>query len=290
MFNQDSSYLDNPSFGLASSFDYYSSRTDAPLIPKELHEPGFTFAPMKDPSQFCEFIKDSKTDEKKIMEYKKGTTTLGFVFKGGVILAVDSRASMGSYINSETVRKVIEINEWLLGTMAGGAADCSFWERHLAKECRIYELKNGEKPSVAAASRMLANITFQYKGYGLSMGTMIAGWDKTGPHLFYVDDNGTRLNGNLFSVGSGSTYAYGVLDTGYNHSMSTEEAVELGKKAIYHATHKDAGSGGVVRVYHIHEKGWTKVHEGLDVNVLHYEYQAKKGMSGTGDEVKVDVL
>ena len=56
---------------------------------------------------------------------------------------------------------------------------------------------------------------------------MIAGWDKTvspigrgytiyadlqGPALFYVDDSGQRLKGDLFSVGSGSTFAYGVLD------------------------------------------------------------------------------
>lgn len=27
-----------------------------------------------------------------------GTTTLGFIFKHGVIIAVDSRATMGSYI------------------------------------------------------------------------------------------------------------------------------------------------------------------------------------------------
>jgi len=47
----------------------------------------------------------------------------------------------------------------------------------------------------------------------MSMGTMVAGWDKTGPQLYYCDDDGTRLHGNLFSVGSGSTYAYGVLDT-----------------------------------------------------------------------------
>ena len=32
---------------------------------------------------------------------------------------------------SGTVKKVIEINPYLLGTMAGGAADCSFWERNL---------------------------------------------------------------------------------------------------------------------------------------------------------------
>lgn len=63
---------------------------------------------------------------------------------------------------------------------------------------------------------------------------MICGWDKTvslnvrsrgslsvgsqseshvqGPALFYVDSEGTRLKGDVFSVGSGSTFAYGVLD------------------------------------------------------------------------------
>ena len=35
-----------------------------------------------------------------------------------------------------------------------------------------------------------------------------------GPGLYYVDSDGTRLTNELFSVGSGSTYAYGVLDSG----------------------------------------------------------------------------
>jgi 20S proteasome subunit beta 5 len=101
--------------------------------------------------------------------------------------------------------------------MAGGAADCSFWERELGRRCRLYELRNRERISVAAASKMLAGIIYSYKGRGLSMGTMIAGWDKTGPNLFYVDDDGTRLRGQRFAVGSGSTFAYGVLDQGYKY-------------------------------------------------------------------------
>jgi 20S proteasome subunit beta 5 len=71
------------------------------------------------------------------IQFNHGTTTLGFVFKEGVIIAVDSRASMGQYIGSGTVKKVIEISPYLLGTMAGGAADCSFWERNLAFQCRV---------------------------------------------------------------------------------------------------------------------------------------------------------
>ena len=75
---------------------------------------------------------------------------------------------------------------------------------------------------------------------------MICGWDKKGPGLYYVDSDGTRLTNNLFSVGSGSTYAYGVLDSSYKWDLSVDEARELGRKAIYHATYRDAYSGGIV--------------------------------------------
>lgn len=109
------------------------------------------------------------------------STSVPSQFQHGVIVAVDSRATAGSYIASQTVKKVIEINPYLLGTMAGGAADCSFWERLLARQCRIYELRNKERISVAAASKLLANMVYQYKGMGLSMGTMVCGWDKRGP-------------------------------------------------------------------------------------------------------------
>lgn len=206
------------------------------------------------------------------IHYDKGTTCLAFKFKGGVLVAVDSRASAGSYIGSGTTKKIIEINDYLLGTMAGGAADCTYWERVLSERTRIYELRNRERISVAAASKLLANILYNYKGMGLSMGVMIAGWDKKGPGLYYVDDGGNRFPGTAFSVGSGSVYAYGVLDSGYHYDMTDLEAQELGRRAIYHATYRDAASGGIVRVYHVKETGWEKISE-EDCKELHYKYQ-----------------
>jgi len=38
---------------------------------------------------------------------------------------------------SQTVKKILEINPYLLGTMAGGAADCQFWQRNLGT--RVFE-------------------------------------------------------------------------------------------------------------------------------------------------------
>lgn len=36
-------------------------------------------------------------------------------------------------------------------------------------QCRLYELNNGKRITVGAASKLLANVMFSYKGYGLSM-------------------------------------------------------------------------------------------------------------------------
>ncbi|CAM6129831.1 unnamed protein product [Calypogeia fissa] len=200
-----------------------------------------------------------------------GTTTLAFVFEKGVIVAADSRASMGTYISSQNVKKILEINPYLLGTMAGGAADCQFWQRNLGTRCRLHELGNKRRISVTGASKLLANTLYSYRGMGLSMGTMIAGWDETGPGLYYVDSEGGRVKGRRFSVGSGSTYAYGVLDTGFRWNMSIDEAVELARRAIYHATFRDGASGGVASVYYVGPEGWVKK-SGDDVGELHYKY------------------
>lgn len=123
----------------------------------------FTLAPGHDSYGFSENIKKSNGKERELMDFMKGTTTLAFRFQGGVLVAVDSRASMGSYNHSELVRKIIEIDSKMLGTMAGGAADCQFWESHLGNYCREYYLKYGERLSVAAASKYMANICFKYR-------------------------------------------------------------------------------------------------------------------------------
>jgi 20S proteasome alpha/beta subunit len=36
-------------------------------------------------------------------------------------------------------------------------------------QCRLHELRNKERISVAAASKILSNIVYEYKGMGLSM-------------------------------------------------------------------------------------------------------------------------
>lgn len=263
--------------------DYFQSRDKLVDFESEVHNLTGNFTnnislalpPIETP-RFNELFRDDNTVGKPVkIRFDHGTTTLGFQYQGGVLLAVDSRATGGNFIGSQTMKKIVEINNYLLGTLAGGAADCVYWDRVLSKQCRIYELRNRERISVAAASKLMSNNVYYYKGMGLSMGMMIAGWDKRGPQLYYVNDSGTRTKGQVFSVGSGSIYAYGVLDSGYKWDLTDEEAYELGRRAIYHATFRDGASGGIIRVYHIKETGWVKISE-QDCMDLHYMYQEQE--------------
>jgi 20S proteasome subunit beta 5 len=90
---------------------------------------GFQLPHSDNPAEFCRnnFTAEKGKDYDQEIQFAKGTTTLAFKFQGGIIVSVDSRATQGPYIASQSVKKGIESNPFLLGTMAGGAADCQFW-------------------------------------------------------------------------------------------------------------------------------------------------------------------
>lgn len=63
----------------------------------------------------------------------------------------------------------------------------------------------------------------------------------------------------MFSVGSGSTFAYSILETNYKYDMTDDEAAKLGLRAVMQATHRDAMSGGIINVFIIKEDKIEKV-------------------------------
>ena len=62
---------------------------------------------------------------------------------------------------------------------------------------------------------------------------------------------------------------------GYREDLTDEEAYDLGRRSIYHATFRDAASGGIVRVYHMTKDGFKVISE-EDCMDLHYKYAAEK--------------
>lgn len=216
-----------------------------------------------------------------------GTTTLGFIFQGGVIAAADTRASAGGLVACPAVHKITPIHSHLVVTSSGSGADCMLWERILAREIRLYQLRHRRRLSIRGAAKLLSFMLHPFKGTEVCVALTLCGWDKEagntdcvqrsedsfsqdataiahsasphrGPKLIYVCSDGARLQGNIFSVGSGSPYAYGVLDRELRWTLSKDEAVSLAREAVFRATHRDAYSGNNVDLFLITAKGWSQ--------------------------------
>lgn len=87
---------------------------------------------------------------------------------------------------------------------------------------------------------------------------MVAGWDvqnNRGPSLYYVDSEGSCVNGRCFCVGSGANVAYSVLDETDLSTLNVTEAVDLATWAVRQAANRDGFSGGYINVLHINSSG-----------------------------------
>lgn len=261
-----------------------------------------------------------------------GTTTLAFIFQGGVLAAADTRSSCSGLVACPASQKILPIHSHLVGTTSGTSADCVLWKRILARELRLYQLRHGRRLSTGGAAKLFSHMLHPFKGTDLCVAATLCGWDGTGgdtsgktnasmhpgsrkpqvshlrtavdggpgasapkasagvqssfsgPGLYYVCSDGTRLQGTLFSVGSGSPYAYSILDQGVEWDLSVEEATSVAREAVFRATHRDAYSGNCVDVYLISSKGWTRRRR-EDLNKEYYREKERRGRERSLSEV-----
>jgi proteasome beta subunit len=183
-----------------------------------------------------------QTDDRR----KTGTTTVGILFKDGVVLASESKSTMGYLVASKTSQKIYAVDDKIAVTTAGGAGDTQALIRILRAEINLYKLTRNTEFTVKAASSLLANILSNNRWYPYMALLIIGGYDKSGPHLYSTDPvGGTEEEDKFTSTGSGSPMAYGVLEDSYRDNMTKEEAVRLAVRAVRAARERDIGSGGL---------------------------------------------
>lgn len=174
---------------------------------------------------------------------KTGTTTLGLICKDAVIVAAERKATMGYLVESKEERKVFPLDKHIAMTVAGGVGDAQALVRILKAQMKLYKLERGPM-SLKAASALLSNILQGNKYFPYMVQLILAGYDSE-PHVYSVDAVGA-VSGydKYFSTGSGSPYAYGVLEASFKENMSVEDAVALAIRSIKSAVERDIASGG----------------------------------------------
>ncbi|MEM2082178.1 MAG: archaeal proteasome endopeptidase complex subunit beta [Candidatus Bathyarchaeia archaeon] len=172
-----------------------------------------------------------------------GATTIGLVFKDGVVLASERRVSYGYFVVSKSGRKVFKITDNVGVAYAGIVADMQMLTRESAAYANLYFLERDRRASVRNVAKILSNILFSMRLFPYLAQAIVGGVDEEGPSIYTLDPLGSLLRDDYASVGTGSEIAIGVLEAEYKNGMSAEQAVELVKKATKAATARDIGSG-----------------------------------------------
>lgn len=191
----------------------------------------------------------------------KGTTTIAVVCKNGVVLASDTRVTMGSYVAHKHGKKIYKIDDHLAMTISGSVADAQRTVEILTVNAQLYKLNHDRPIPVSSAARLIANLLFSARYAPLIAQVLIGGVDDTGPHVFSVDPFGSLTEEKCVATGSGSPIAYGVLEDKYKEDMYAEEVLPMIVKAVNSAMKRDTASGDSFNVAVIDEKGYQELTE-----------------------------
>ena len=188
-----------------------------------------------------------------------GTTTVGIVFKDGVVLAADKRATAGHLIVKKHIEKVLPIDEKMAVTTAGLVSDLQLLVRYIKSEIRLREQRLKRKLTPKEVAHLLSIAVYSnIRKFSPLMGVthfLLGGYNNE-PYLYEIFPDGSLTKVEDFvASGSGTEIVYGLLETDYKKDLTLEEAKELVKRAINASLKRDTGSGGGIDIVAITKEG-----------------------------------
>jgi proteasome beta subunit len=192
---------------------------------------------------------------------KTGTTILGMVCKDGVVIATEHRATMGTLIAHKATKKLYQIDNHLALATAGLVGDLQVLSRYLSAETKLYSLKRDVEMSVQSAATLMSNILNSRKFYPYYVQLILGGWDSSGGHVYSLDAAGGSIPDKYTAGGSGSPYAFGVLEDSFKDDMTVSDGIDLALRAITAAMGRDSASGNGADVAVITEKEFKMISE-----------------------------
>jgi len=178
---------------------------------------------------------------------KTGTTIVGLIYKDGVVLGADTRATEGPIVCDKNCEKIHKISKKIWCCGAGTAADTEAITGLIESQLVLHSMATLREPRVITALTRLKQRLFQYQGY-IGAALVLGGVDETGSHLYTVYPHGSTDKLPFATMGSGSLAAMSVFESGYKDNMEEKEAVELVTAAVQSGIFNDLGSGSNVDV------------------------------------------
>jgi len=189
----------------------------------------------------------------------KGTTTIAVVGENGVILASDTRVTMGFFVAHKKGKKIYKIDNHLAMTISGVVADAQRTVDILTANAQLYRINNGRPMPIKSAARLVSNVLSSVRMAPLIAQVLVGGVDNKGPHIFALDPLGSLTEEKCVATGSGSPVAYGILEDKYKEDMKIKNLLPIVVHAVDAAMKRDAASGDSFDVSIIDETGYREL-------------------------------
>eukprot|EP00794_Sanderia_malayensis_P015887 gene15887-17487_t len=214
---------------------------------------------------------------------KTGTTIVGIVFKDGVVLGADTRATEDTTVADKNCAKIHYIAPNIYCCGAGTAADTEYTTKLISANVELHSLNTGRKPRVLTASTLLKQLLYRYHGH-VSAALVLGGVDITGPSLYMIHPGGSTAKLPFVTMGSGSLAAMSVFESRFKPDMELEDAKRLVQDGIRAGIFNDLGSGSNVDLCIITKDGTDYLRPYDEANqkgVRQASYQYKRGTTAT---------
>lgn len=202
------------------------------------------------------------------IQLKTGTTTVSLHYKDGILLFADKRASANGMIVDKKAKKIHKINDYIAVTTAGSVSDIQLLIKIVRAELKLKEVRTNKKIKIKEAANLLSGLLYssirRFSTLPSIAHFIMGGYEKPSDKFLIYDlfpDGSITKVDDYISSGSGSVFAYGVLEAGYKDNLSYEEALLLGIKAINAAMQRDTASGNGIAAMVITKEGCKEISE-----------------------------
>ncbi|KAG0270441.1 Proteasome subunit beta type-7 [Actinomortierella ambigua] len=178
---------------------------------------------------------------------KTGTTIVGLIYKDGVVLGADTRATAGPIVADKNCEKIHYLAPNMYCCGAGTAADTEMTTSLISSQLELHRLATGRQARIVTAMTLLKQMLFKYQGH-IGAALILGGVDISGPQLYTIYPHGSTDKLPYVTMGSGSLNAMSVFESRWTPNMDRESAIELVKDAIEAGIFNDLGSGSNVDV------------------------------------------